>query len=194
MHPPSSACSVESLSSPKSLSLYPLPAGAAVLLLCVSSTSPLPADVSEFPPARGRLARAPLSVMDRTLCVCPERLPGSGRGCRSLWDSSRIVCTTAFRPCAAEGVGVFGPDKRLASAPHLPRQPEELGLPTALREKGEARLLLGMGRKDFSYLFLAVFCTMALKLSCVSSMSVAGLGYVVTAVVLSAVVSDGQHN
>lgn len=36
---------------------------------------------------------------------------------------------------------------------------------------------------------------MALKLSCVSSVSVAGLGYVVTAaLVLSAVVSDEHHN
>jgi len=48
-----------------------------------------------------------------------------------------------------------------------------------------------MGKQGFNYLFLTVFCTMALKLNCVSSMSVAGLGYVVTAaVVLSAVVSD----
>lgn len=50
-------------------------------------------------------------------------------------------------------------------------------------------MLVEMGRKDFNYLFLTIFCTMALK--CVSSMSMAGLGYVVTAaVVLSAVVSD----
>lgn len=90
---------------------------------------------------------------------------------------------------------MFVPDKRLASALHLPQQPEELGLPTALQEKGEAHLLLEMGRKDFNYLFLTIFCTMALKLNCVSSMSVAGLGYVVTAaVVLSAVVSDEHHN
>lgn len=127
--------------------------------------------------------------------MCRERPLGSGRGCGRLWDSSRIVCTNAFRPCAAEGVGVFVPDKRLASALHLPQQPEELGLPTALQEKGEAHLLLEMGRKDFNYLFLTIFCTMALKLNCVSSMSVAGLGYVVTAaVVLSAVVSDEHHN
>lgn len=59
-----------------------------------------------------------------------------------------------------------------------------------LQGKGEAHLLLEMGRQDFGYVFLTVFCTMALKLNCVSSMSVAGLGYVVTAaVVLSAVVS-----
>ncbi|XP_064583537.1 gelsolin isoform X1 [Zonotrichia leucophrys gambelii] len=52
-----------------------------------------------------------------------------------------------------------------------------------------------MGRKDFSYLFLTICCTMALKLSCVSSVSVAGLGYVVTAaLVLSAVpVSMVEH-
>uniref|UniRef100_A0A8B9ZJ56 Gelsolin n=1 Tax=Anas platyrhynchos TaxID=8839 RepID=A0A8B9ZJ56_ANAPL len=52
-----------------------------------------------------------------------------------------------------------------------------------------------MGRQDFGYVFLTVFCTMALKLNCVSSMSVAGLGYVVTAaVVLSAVpVSMVEH-
>lgn len=45
--PPSSGCSVESLSSPKSLSLHPLPAGTAgtaVLFLCVSSTFQLSAD------------------------------------------------------------------------------------------------------------------------------------------------------
>lgn len=68
--------------------------------------------------------------------------------------------------------------------------------PQPLQEKGEAHLLLQeMGRKDFNYLFLTIFCTMALKLNCVSSVSVAGLGYVVTAaVVLSAVVSDEQHN
>lgn len=126
-----------------------------------------------------------------------ERLPGSGRGCGRLWDSCRIVCTNAFRPCAAQGVGVFVPDKRLASAPHLPRQPEEQGAGTPRSSAGEGRspLLLEMGRKDFGYLFLTICCTMALKLSSVSSISVAGLGYVVTAaLVLSAVVSDGRHN
>ncbi|XP_010181365.1 PREDICTED: gelsolin, partial [Mesitornis unicolor] len=52
-----------------------------------------------------------------------------------------------------------------------------------------------MGKKDFNSIFLTVFCAMALKLHCVSSMSVAGLGYVVTAaVVLSAVpVSMVEH-
>ncbi|XP_063209095.1 gelsolin isoform X1 [Chroicocephalus ridibundus] len=52
-----------------------------------------------------------------------------------------------------------------------------------------------MGKQDLNYIFLTVFCTMALKLNCVSSMSVAGLGYVVTAaVVLSAVpVSMVEH-
>lgn len=70
------------------------------------------------------------------------------------------------------------------------RRRRELGLPTASAGKGEAHLLLEMGRQDFGCVFLTVFCTMALKLNCVSSMSVAGLGYVVTAaVVLSAVVS-----
>uniref|UniRef100_A0A8D0EK78 Gelsolin n=1 Tax=Strix occidentalis caurina TaxID=311401 RepID=A0A8D0EK78_STROC len=52
-----------------------------------------------------------------------------------------------------------------------------------------------MGKQDFNYIFFTIFCTMALKLNCVSSMSVAGLGYVVTAaVVLSAVpVSMVEH-
>lgn len=56
-------------------------------------------------------------------------------------------------------------------------------------------MLLEMGKQGFGYIFLTIFCTMALKLNCVSSVSVAGLGYVVTAaVVLSAVVSDQHHN
>lgn len=64
-----------------------------------------------------------------------------------------------------------------------------------LQEEGEAHLLLEMGKQGFGYIFLTIFCTMALKLNCVSSVSVAGLGYVVTAaVVLSAVVSDQHHN
>lgn len=59
-----------------------------------------------------------------------------------------------------------------------------------LQEEGEAHWLIAVGKQDFSCIFLTIFCTMALKLNCVSSVSLAGLGYVVTAVVLSAVVSD----
>lgn len=108
--------------------------------------------------------------------------------------SKRTVCTNMLRPCITERVGVFIPDKRLACAVHLQsskKREQERGSLQLLWEKGEAHLLLEMGKQDFSYIFLTVFCTVALKLSCVSSMSVAGLGYVVTAaVVLSAVVSD----
>ncbi|KAK2515025.1 Gsn [Columba guinea] len=52
-----------------------------------------------------------------------------------------------------------------------------------------------MGKQALSCIFLALFCTMALRLDGVSSMSAAGLGYVVTAaVVLSAVpVSMVEH-
>lgn len=88
---------------------------------------------------------------------------------------------------------MFVPDKRLARAVHLRRQreAEEPGLPAASAGEGEARLLVEMGKQDLGCIFLALFCTMALTLDSVSSVSVAGLGYVVTAaVVLSAVVSD----
>lgn len=108
------------------------------------------------------------------------------------------MCTNKFRPCIAEGVGVFVPDKRCVlqrssiSAGGEGGSWDSLQL---LQEEREAHLLLEMGKQGFGYIFLTVFCTMALKLNCVSSMSVAGLGYVVTAaVVLSAVVSDQHHD
>lgn len=65
------------------------------------------------------------------------------------------------------------------------------GTPCSFCGGRRSRLLVEMGKQALGCIFLALFCTMALRLDGVSSMSAAGLGYVVTAaVVLSAVVSD----
>lgn len=87
------------------------------------------------------------------------RAAGSGRGFGSLGDSSRIVCTNAFRPCAAEGVGVFVPDKRLASALHPPQQPEEqgAGTPHSSAAQGRSPFAPANGQEGLQFSFLHHF-------------------------------------